>query len=165
VDSALHCGNAVRGIRAIQSTPKENSVTSKCLSGFLILVLSFALCLPAEAQSRNIIAPGSNIGGVTKGEVVGAVVGAVAVVAVVVFVAIHYSKKRSVTGCVNSTQNGMTIADEKDNQVYKIVGNTLGVKPGDRMKLHGKKAKSNGPDKTLAWETESVTKDFGVCRP
>jgi len=139
-------------------------MTSKYLSGVLILALSFALCLPVEAQSPNVLAPGSTFGP-SKGEVVGIIVGAAAVVAVVVFVVIHYSKKRSVTGCVNSTENGMTIADEKDKRVYKIVGDTLGVKPGDRVKLHGKKKKSNGADKTLVWETENVTKDFGACRP
>lgn len=120
--------------------------------------------MPASAQSPNVLAPGSTFGP-SKGEVVGIIVGAIAVVAVVMIVVIHYSKKRSVTGCLNSTQNGMTIADEKDKQVYKIVGDTLGVKLGDRMKLHDKKQKSNGPDKTLAWETENVTKDFGACRP
>ena len=150
-------------------------MTSKYLSGVLILALVFALCMPVEAQSPGTAPPPTGkhpglVSGpigpkVSTGEIVGVVVGVVAVVAVVVFVVIHYSKKRAVTGCVNSTQSGMTIADEKDNQVYKIVGNTLGVKPGDRVKLHGKKKKSNGADKTLVWETENVTKDFGACRP
>ena len=148
---------------------------SKYLSGALIFALSFALCVPVEAQSPSMVpAPTGKHPGlvsgpigpkISTGEIVGVVVGAVAVVAVIVFVVIHYSKKRSVTGCVNSTENGMTIVDEKDKQVYKIFGSTLGVKPGDRMKLHGKKQKSNGSDKALLWETENVTKDFGVCRP
>ena len=35
-----------------------------------------------------------------------------------------------------------------------------GVKPGDRMKLEGKKKKSNA-----AWEVKAVAKDYGVCQP
>ena len=59
----------------------------------------------------------------------------------------------------------MTITDEKDKQVYALSGNTAGIKPGDRMKLQGKKVKSKGADKTLVWEAKAVPKDFGVCEP
>ncbi len=131
---------------------------------FVIFWFSFALCVPAEAQAPS-LGPGSDIGGVTTGEIVGAIVAAAAVVVVVVIVAVHYSKKRTITGCVNSGANGMTVTDEKDNRIYALSSNTEGIKPGDRMKLHGKRVKSKGPDKKLVWETKSVENDFGVCRP
>jgi hypothetical protein len=129
----------------------------------VILVFSFVLCMPAQAQGLGVI--NGPIGGVTSGEVVGAIVAAAAVVVVIVIVTVHYSKKRTITGCVNSGPNGLSITDEKDQQIYALSSNPEGVKPGDRMKLHGKKAKSKGPDKKLTWETKSIAKDYGVCHP
>jgi hypothetical protein len=73
-------------------------------------------------------------------------------VVVVAVLAIHYSKKRAITGCVVSGVNGMSVTDEKDKQVYKLSGTTTGTKPGDRMRLQGKKVKPKGADKTLVWE-------------
>jgi hypothetical protein len=61
--------------------------------------------------------------------------------------------------------NWMTITDEKDKQVYALSGNTAGIKPGDRMKLQGKKVKSKVAEKTLVWEAKAVAKDFGVSEP
>jgi len=134
-------------------------MTPKYLS-VLIIVLSFLLYMPEEAQSSS-----GTIGGVGTGTIAGVTVGVVAGVAVIASVAIHYSKKRTITGCVNSGANGMTVTDEKDKHIYALSGNTTGIKPGDRMKLQGRKVKPKGPDKTLVWEAKDVTKDFGVCQP
>jgi hypothetical protein len=78
-------------------------------------------------------------------------------------VAIHYSKKRTITGCVNSGGNGMTVTDEKDKEIYALSGDTTGIKPGDRMRLQGKRVKSSGPHKPLEWEARKVAKDFSVA--
>ena len=129
----------------------------KVLSAVLIIALSLALCVPGEAQNSSKI--------VSNGTIAGVIVGVVAGVAVVAIVAIHYSKKRTITGCINSGANGMTVTDEKDKQIYALSGNTTGIKPGDRMKLQGKKVKSKGADKTIVWEAKAVAKDFGVCQP
>jgi hypothetical protein len=93
-----------------------------------------------------------------------AVTAAVAVVITVVIM--HESRKdRTITGCVKSPENGTTnITDEKDGQVYTLSGDTAGIKPGDRMKLKGKKAKPKG-ERSRVWVATSVTKDFGVCQP
>jgi hypothetical protein len=85
------------------------------------------------------------------------------VVATVVIV--HYSKKRAITGCVVSGESGMTLTDEKDKQTYMLSGDTTDIKPGDRMKLKGKKVKPKGPDKTLVWEARQVSKNYGACPP
>jgi hypothetical protein len=130
-------------------------MTLKTASGVLIIALGVAFSTPARADSLK-----------TTGEhiVIGIVAVTAAVAVVVTVVAIHYSKKRAITGCVNSGANGMTMADEKDKQIYTLSGNTTGIKPGDRMKLQGKKVKPKGPDKTLVWEAKEVTKDFGACQ-
>jgi hypothetical protein len=131
-------------------------MTAKDVSGVLIIALGVALSTPAQADSLK-----------TTGEhiVIGIVAVTAAVAVVVTVVVIHYSKKRAITGCVNSVANGMTVTDEKDKQIYALSGSTTGIKPGDRMKLQGRKVKPKGPDKTLVWEAKEVTKDFGVCQP
>jgi hypothetical protein len=92
-----------------------------------------------------------------------AVTAAIAVVATVVI--IDYSNKRTITGCVKRAENGMTIADEKDQRIYTFSGNTAGVMPGERMELRGLKVKSTGPDKTPLGDARAIIKDFGVRRP
>jgi hypothetical protein len=121
----------------------------------LVVLLCAALATPAPA--RDLQAQADNI-------VVGVVVAVAAVVAVTI-VAIYYSKKRTITGCVTPGANGMTVTDEKDRQIYALSGNIEGVTPAARMRLRGRKIKSKGPNKTLVWETGSVEKDFGACRP
>jgi hypothetical protein len=130
---------------------------SKCFSGVLVVVLSFVLVMPAEAQNSGKI--------VSNGTIAGVIVGVAAGVAVIAIVAVHYSKKRTITGCVNSGDSRMTVTDEKDRQVYVLSGDTAGIKPGNRIKLQGKKVKSTGPEKPLGWEARKVAKDFGVCQP
>ena len=132
-------------------------MSRKVLSGVLIVALSFGFCIPVEAQNSGKI--------VSNGTIAGVIVGVIAGVAVVTIVAIHYSKKRTITGCVNSGASGMTVTDEKDKQIYALSGDTTNIKPGDRMRVQGKKAKLKGPDKTLVWEAKKVTKNFGVCQP
>lgn len=129
----------------------------KVLSAVLIAALTFALSIPVEAQNSGKI--------VSNGTIAAVIVGVVAGVAVVAIIAIHYSKKRTITGCVNPGADGMTVTDEKDKQIYVLSGDMTNIKPGDRMRLQGKKKKSKGPDKTLVWEASKVIKDFGVCQP
>ena len=122
----------------------------------LIVALSLALATPAKANNLDNAARNIVIGIV-------AVTATVAVVATVLI--IHYSKKRAITGCVRPGANGMTITDEKDNQIYGLSGNTADIVPGNRMKLHGEKIKSKGSDKALIWDEKNVIKNFGVCQP
>ena len=127
----------------------------KLLSSVLIIALTFALCIPVEAQSSGKI--------VSNGTIAGVIVGVVAGVAVIAVVAIHYSKKRTITGCVTGSKWDDRHR-QKDKQSYSLFGDTRNVKQGDRMRLQGKNAKSKGNDKTPMWQTSKVTKDFGVCQ-
>jgi hypothetical protein len=128
-------------------------MTSKYVPTLLVIALTLALATPARADKLD-----------TDGrEIVIGIVAATAAVAVLITVlALHYLKKRAVTGCVDSAGAGMTLTDD-NHHVYLLSGNTLGIQPGDRMKLRGQLIKSKGPDKTLVWEAREVTKDFGVC--
>lgn len=139
-------------------------MNSKFLSGIVILVLSIPISIPAEAQ-RPAIGPAPPTKPIiSTGTIVGVIAAAAAFVVVSTVLVIHYSKKRSITGCVAAGANGITVTEEGSNRTYVLAGNTVGLKPGDRMKLHGRKAKSNGPDKALVWDTEKVTKDYGACK-
>jgi hypothetical protein len=121
----------------------------------LVGILSVALATNAEADSLKTT---------VDTILVFAIVGAVAVVTVVVVVIHESTKKRTITGCVNAAQNGMTVTDEKDKKVYVLSGDTAGVKPGERMTLEGKKFKTSGTNPPM-WETKKVAKDFGACQP
>ena len=125
--------------------------------GVLIVVLCGALAAPATAQSGGKI--------VSNGKIAGVIVGVVAAILVVAVVAFHYSRKRTVTGCVGKGEHGLTITDEKDKQLYSLSGHAAGINPGDRMRIRGKKVHGKGVDKITAWEANGVAKDFGVCKP
>jgi hypothetical protein len=138
---------------------QEDSVTQKCLwRGVLVVALCVVLAAPARAQSGGKIGYG--------GPVVGPIVAVAAALVVVIIVVVHEStKKRRITGCVNSGETGMSVMDEKDKRIYALSGNTTDIKPGDRVTLRGKKVNPNGATKPLTWKVNMETKDFGACQP
>ena len=123
----------------------------RCL---LIAVLAAALVTPSRAESLN--AAGDQI---TTGIVV---VSAALAVLVTLLILHQKQKKSSITGCVRSSASGMNLTDEKDQRVYALSGDPVGVKVGDRMTFQGKRKKANN---TLVFDAQSVTKDFGACTP
>ena len=96
-----------------------------------------------------------------------ALVAAIAVVAalvVVTVVLVHHSlNNRSITGCIVSGENGLTMTNDKDKKVYVLAGNTTAVKAGDRVTLQGKKLSPTATTK-LTWDTRTV-RDLGACHP
>jgi hypothetical protein len=139
---------------------------TKILSGVLIIALVSVLCVPAEAQRPNTVAPSSaHIGGVSNAEIIGIVVGVVVPVVVIAVVVMHHSaKQRKITGCVVASPNGLTVNNERDNRVYALSGDTAGVKAGERMRLQGHKIDS-GAGNPLSWQVSEIQKDYGACRP
>jgi hypothetical protein len=135
-------------------------VTSRYLRcGVLIVALCVALSPSAKAQTG-----GGKI--VSNGTIAGVIIGVVAVVVIVAYVVVHEStKKRSITGCVIPAGNGMRVTDEKDKRSYALSGNTADVKAGDRVTLQGKRIKPKDAGKPVAWETKTISKDFGACQP
>jgi len=126
----------------------------------LIGILSVALCtnLASDAAATDTLKQNAD------NFLALAIVGTAAAVIVAVLIVHESVKKRTITGCVNSAENGMTVTDEKDKHVYTLSGDTSSVKPGDRMTLQGKKIKPNG-NTPLIWEMKRMTKDFGACQP
>jgi hypothetical protein len=124
--------------------------------GVLTVVLCMALAAPARANTSLKTA---------ATEIVIGIVAATAAVTVLIVVLIHKSKNKEITGCVSSAENGLTITDENDRQIYVLSGDTMRIKPGNRMKLQGKKMKPKGDKKMLIWETRGVAKSLGGCQP
>jgi hypothetical protein len=160
----MRCGQSIGRPRFVlyDHSKKESNMKARFLSAILVVALSLGLSTPAQSQKPAIGPGGKPIISHTQVAGIFAIVAGIAVVGTILV--IHYSKKRSITGCVTSANNAMTVTDEGNNRAYLLAGNTVGLTPGDRMKLHGRKAKSNGPDKTLVWDTEKVSKDYGVCK-
>jgi hypothetical protein len=90
------------------------------------------------------------------------VVSAGTAVLVTVLILHHKHKKSSITGCVTTGANGISLTDEKDKRIYAVAGDPPGLKPGDRMTLEGKRKQSGS---ALVFQAQAVTKDFGVCQP
>ncbi len=119
----------------------------------LIAVLSVALVRPARAETLDAV--GKQIyAGI-------AVVGAAVAVGIVLIVLHEKHKTKAITGCVTSGASGMSVTDDKDKRVYALSGDPVGIKPGDRMTLEGKRRGGKIP----VFEARSVTKDLGVCQP
>jgi hypothetical protein len=101
--------------------------------------------------------------GPSTGEIVGIAVGIVAVGAAI-GVGIYFAVKHnhSMTGCTRSTTDGLTLTTESDKQTYALTGDVAGIKPGNRVRVSGKKSKekSTGTNQFLV---EKVSKDFGAC--
>jgi hypothetical protein len=69
---------------------------TKFLSGILIIALIFVLCVPAGAQAPiGTIPPGTNFGGVSKGEIIGIVVGVVSLAVVLTIVLCRQRKRQT----------------------------------------------------------------------
>jgi hypothetical protein len=116
----------------------------------LIAILSIALVRPARAETLNSL--GDQI-------IAGIVVVSAAVGVGIVLIVLHEKHKtRAITGCVTSRPGGTSVTDEKDKRVYTLSGDPVGVKPGDRETLEGKR-------RGKIFEARSVIKDLGVCQP
>ena len=124
--------------------------------------IALALCLlpamPAFPQSG-----GGHIGP-SNGEIVGIIAGVAAGLTVVGVLVYHQTHKHaSITGCVASGAEGLTLQNEKDKRVYALSGDSAALKAGERVTVKGKKVKdSTGKP---SFQVDRLTKDFGSCNP
>jgi hypothetical protein len=101
--------------------------------------------------------------GPSTGEIVGALVG-IAAVGAGIGIGIYFVVKHnhSVTGCARSTADGLTLTTEPDEHTYSLIGEVAGIKPGNRVRVSGKKGKEKSSG-TPQFLVEKVSKDFGAC--
>ena len=98
------------------------------------------------------------------GKLVGITVGLAAIgagIGIGVYVAVHHN--HTLTGCTSSGAGGLLLQSHGDRQTYAIVGEISAIKPGDRVRVSGKKSKQKGvgPRQFLV---EKLDKDFGACQ-
>lgn len=128
-------------------------------TNFLRLVLVAFLCaaLATRARAETLNAARDQI-------VTGIVIVSAGVAVGVTFLILHQKHKHSIiTGCIRSGANGMDVTDERDKRIYALAGDPVGAKPGERMKLEGKRRAEKGEN--VVFEARSVVKDYGACQP
>ncbi len=64
-------------------------------------------------------------------------------------------------GCVEKTDDGILLKNEKDHLTYGIVADTVDLKDGERVELSGRKYKDrNGK---LNVDVDTLVEDYGPC--
>lgn len=122
----------------------------------LALVLCLLL-LPTNTRAR----ASDNLGTHIEEATIGAIVGATALVVVAVILIVHH-KPATVKGCVASGPNGLEVVDSSDKLTYELNGGVTDIKPGELVKVKGKKKVGKGGSPTTFTVTE-LSKDYGAC--
>jgi hypothetical protein len=100
---------------------------------------------------------------VTKGTEAGVIAVLVAVgvgVGVGIYFAVHHG--HALTGCAESGANGLELQGQGDRQTYALIGDIAAIKPGNRVRVAGKKEKRNAGG-VQQFLVEKLAKDYGVC--
>lgn len=121
-----------------------------------------ALLLPApQAGAARVRAhPDNSIPTKTQVDlIVAAVVVIGAAIGIGIYVAVRHDQ--TITGCAASGPDGTTIENEGDHLSYSLMGDVSAVKPGDRMRVSGKKKKARGA--THPFLVNKIKRDFGAC--
>jgi len=130
---------------------------NKILAAAIVCGLALILIAPREAEATE------PIGGVTHSDAVwiGVAVGAIgAGIGIGIYYAIHHS--HSLTGCAASGANGLELQSKGDGQTYALAGAVAGIKPGERIRVSGKRVKNTtGPNQQFL--VEQLSKDYGAC--
>jgi hypothetical protein len=151
-------------------------MTSRNLTRWVLgLALGLAVTAAGFAQyPGNPGMGGTSTGGGTKGGVytapkggysstTGIAIGAAAAAGVAVGGYLFMRSRRSMVGCVQKSAEGTQLMSEKDKKAYALDAGTLDLKPGDRVKLKGKKTKSDSGAPQFA--ATKLVKDYGSCDP
>jgi hypothetical protein len=93
-----------------------------------------------------------------SGKAIGIGVGAAAGGAAVLYLALHHAG--SVTGCVQSSNDGLTIVDDK-NKSYRIMPGGADLVPGERVELRGKKSSAGATGQSF--QPKKLVKNLGSC--
>ena len=122
------------------------------LAVLLVCVLTVVSARPAHAQI-----------GITSGQAAAIGVGIVAVaVGIGVVVYLTFRQPPTITGCAVAGATGLTLQSEGDHQTFFLTGDTTAIKPGDRVKVKGKKQKKDAAG-NHPFLVSGLKKDFGAC--
>jgi hypothetical protein len=93
------------------------------------------------------------------GAAIGAGVGAAAIGAGAIYLMTHRASK--VSGCVQTTDDGLSLTDDKTKKTLTLIPGKTDIKAGDMVELKGKFRKNATGDQRFLVKT--VSKDFGEC--
>jgi hypothetical protein len=120
----------------------------------LLIFLLCALCLaPTRTAKADRIGPGG-------AEVAGVIVAVSALIGVGVYYAVHHG--HSLRGCASSRPDGIQLLNEGDQHAYLLGGDVDGVKPGDRVRVSGKKKNKGGNNRQFF--VKKLSKNYGRCK-
>jgi hypothetical protein len=94
-----------------------------------------------------------------SGKAIGIGVGAAAGGAVVLYLIIHQGS--SVTGCVQSGNDGLTLVTDKDKKSYRLLPGGADVQPGEKVELRGKKTQAGTTGQSF--QPNKLVKNLGAC--
>jgi hypothetical protein len=103
--------------------------------------------------------------GVTKSQADWIVVG-IAAIGAGAGLGIYFAVRQhghSLTGCAGSGPDGPELVSESDQQTYALAGEVGGIKPGERIRISGKKEKQSAGAHPQ-FLVEKLNKDFGACK-
>lgn len=132
-----------------KEAPLNSSLRRKLLS--LLLCISLLLLpKPARADSLQTTATEILIAAVALGAALG--------------VGIYFLVRQppSISGCAASSADGLTLQNQGDQQTYSLIGDTAGIKAGERIRVSGKKKKD--PSGKHEFLVEKLKKDYGACK-
>jgi hypothetical protein len=121
---------------------------------FMVCVLSLLATRPARAQAF-FTHDTAKIVGITVG-----LAGVGAVIGIGVYAAAH--RNHRLTGCALAGTGGLELWSPGEQQTYALIGELSAVKPGERVRVSGKKSKQNQGTKRQ-FLVEKLEKDFGAC--
>jgi hypothetical protein len=103
--------------------------------------------------------------GVTKSQADWIVVG-IAAIGAGIGLGIYFAVRphgHSLTGCAGSGPAGPELASESDQQTYALTGEVAGIKPGERIRVSGKKGRKSAGARAQ-FLVEKLNRDFGPCK-
>jgi hypothetical protein len=134
----------------------EPSMIRKLLRRVLVCVLCLSL-LPTNIPAR-----ASDSLQTTANEIAGGIIAVTAAIAVVAVVLVVHYKPATIKGCVASGPNGLELFDSSDKLTWELAGVTSDIKPGEVVKLKGKKKHGKGGAPSTFTVKESG-KNYGAC--
>lgn len=100
--------------------------------------------------------------GASGADITAGIVG-VAAGAITTFLVYHYSThNHKLKGCAVSSPAGLQLINEGDKQTYELTGDVGLIKPGERVRLSGKKLKTDRSHEQFV--VTKVSKDYGACK-
>jgi hypothetical protein len=123
--------------------------------------LSSMMTVPAEGQSGS-----WNLDiGPSNGQIA-AVVAGIAITGAAIGIGIYFLARHdhSLTGCADSGVSGLVLQKDSDPQIYALIGDTAAIKPGQRIRVAGKRKKKDASG-NRTFLVEKLSKDLGPCTP